>query len=90
MLGTGTAICDPCTVRGLTGAVTFDLSVAGLAETDTQGNVNSDLTGGTWTITSATGGLTGLTGRGTYGLEPVRGLNVTTADVFIGSYNLGT
>ncbi len=82
-VGNGTATCDPCTVAGRTGAVDFALTVLGLASVDASGepSVTGQL-GGLWTIVGSTGGLTGLTGQGTYSLEkPI---------VFIGTINLPT
>lgn len=66
-IGSGTALCDPCTVAGRTGTVNFALTVVGLASVDASGvptGING--LGGKWTIVGATGGLAGLTGQGTY------------------------
>jgi hypothetical protein len=75
-VGTGTATCDVCTVGGRTGAVSFALTVVGLGQFDSSGNLvlTADGIGGTWTIVGASGGLSGLTGQGTY----------DSRDVFIG------
>jgi hypothetical protein len=79
-VGSGTALCDPCTVAGVTGTLNFALTVAGLASVDASGVPNgvNDL-GGTWTIIGAAGGLAGLTGQGTYSSS------ATAAFVFIGT-----
>lgn len=69
--GTGAGICDPCTVNGLIGTVNFTLTASG------HGSLVScppspspcpliTIVGGTWTISSATGALVGLTGSGTW------------------------
>jgi hypothetical protein len=79
-IGSGTALCDPCTVAGLTGRVNFALTVVGLASVDTSGVPNgTNGLGGTWTIVGATGGLAGLTGQGTYSAS------LSTPFVFIGT-----
>jgi hypothetical protein len=88
VIGTGTAVCNPCIVAGRTGSVTFALSVLGLGEVSV-GPILADLAGGAWTITSATGGLTGLTGQGTYGQQLTRP-NGPTPIVFTGTYVLPT
>jgi hypothetical protein len=68
--GTGTVVCDPCTVNGLIGTVNFNLTIIGQATLFSCGppNLCADFTslGGTWTISSATGALVGLTGSGTW------------------------
>jgi hypothetical protein len=99
-VGTGTATCNPCTVSGRTGSVSFTLTVVGPEQTDSAGNpIGGVLIGGTWTITAATGELAGLTGQGTYGLVsysasqttypgPVYVPNVRSAEVFTGTYSL--
>jgi hypothetical protein len=67
-VGTGSATCDPCTVSGLTGAVHFALTVLGPATLDPDTGLPNGVQslGGTWTISAATGALTGLTGQGIY------------------------
>jgi hypothetical protein len=79
--GTGTATCDPCSVAGRTGVVTFDLTVLGTATLDENGVPEAaENLGGVWTISGATGELEGLQGRGTYsGQQPI---------VFIGTVTL--
>jgi len=68
--GTGTVECDPCTVNGLSGTVNFSLTITGQATLFSCGppNLCAAFTslGGTWTISSATGALVGLTGSGTW------------------------
>ncbi len=72
-IGSGTAVCDPCTVAGRTGSVNLALTVVGQASLDATGAPNGlQSLGGTWTVVGATGGLAGLTGQGTYsGLNPI-------------------
>lgn len=68
-VGSGTALCDPCTVAGLTGALNFTLTMVSLATVDASGvPTGPNDIGGTWTISGATGGLAGITGQGTYSL----------------------
>jgi hypothetical protein len=57
---TGTLTCDPCTVAGLTGTLTFSTSAV---LTDFAPNSHFS---GTLTVITATGGLTGTTGTGTW------------------------
>jgi hypothetical protein len=79
-IGTGTALCNPCTVGGFTGSVSFGLTVLSVVQTNDSGPFTVNL-GGAWTITEATGALAGLTGQGTYSGNP---------PVFIGTYKLAT
>jgi hypothetical protein len=70
-VGSGTAVCDPCTVAGRTGTVNFALTVLGLASVDASGVPDgAQQLGGSWTIVGATGNLAGLTGQGTYTDQP--------------------
>lgn len=99
-IGSGTASCNPCTVAGRVGEIDFTLSTVGPVTTDSNGNPNGPgFLNGTWVITSATGGLVGLTGRGVYeSVAYVNGSttypgsifvqNVGSAEVFKGTYSL--
>lgn len=63
--GTGTALCDPCLVGGLTGTVSFTTTVIGHAiEFDGMTFVAYD--SGTWQINAATGDLAAISGSGTW------------------------
>jgi len=68
--GTGTVVCDPCTVNGLSGTINIAVTITGQATVVFCGppNLCADFTslGGTWTIASGTGALVGLTGSGTW------------------------
>lgn len=97
--GSGTATCNPCTVAGRTGSVSFSLTVVGPVATDDSGNPAGSLLGGTWTITAATDGLSGLTGQGTYAAVafspgettypgPIFVPKISFTEVFTGSYHL--
>jgi hypothetical protein len=98
-MGTGSATCDPCTVAGRTGSLTLSLTTVGSIRTDDAGNLAGEMLGGTWTISSATGDLAGLTGQGTYGPVaflsgqttypgPIYVPNIGSAEVFTGIYSL--
>lgn len=100
-VGTGTITCDPCSVAGKSGAVNFSLTVFGAVQTDSGGNpVGAANLGGTWTVTGASGGLTGLVAQGTYGSttsiissDSAGGSccfasKWVVAEVFIGTYTL--
>jgi hypothetical protein len=66
-IGSGTAVCDPCTVAGRSGAVSLALTVVGQELLDASGTPTGTFSlGGTWTVVVATGGLSGLSGQGTY------------------------
>ncbi len=56
-VGTGTMTCDPCTIAGHTGTVTFSVGWSGS---------NVGLTRGTLTVVAAGGDLAGLSGAGTW------------------------
>lgn len=56
-VGTGTMTCDPCTIGGHTGTVTFSVAWTGS---------NVGLTKGTMTVVAAGGDLAGLSGAGTW------------------------
>lgn len=71
--GTGTVVCDPCTVNGLSGTVNIAVTIAGQGFLVSCGILpnqyycpNFTSFGGTWTISNATGALVGLTGSGTW------------------------
>jgi hypothetical protein len=83
-VGTGTATCNPCTVAGQAGTVSFVLTVLGPATVDPSTGLPNGVQslGGTWTIAGATGGLTGLTGQGIY--------NSTAANLFTGTIVMPT
>ena len=69
MEGTGTATCDPCTVAGLTGAVTFTVTQSGPGSVfSCAPNYCAQFTvvSGTWAIAGATGALAGITGAGNW------------------------
>jgi hypothetical protein len=61
--GNGTASCDPCSVGGHVGTISMAATMAGHAVTF-NGLVFVAIDGGTWQITSATGGLAGISGSG--------------------------
>lgn len=63
--GTGTALCDPCLVGGLTGTVGFDTTVVGHAFV-VNGMTFVAYDNGTWHINAATGQLAALSGSGTW------------------------
>lgn len=63
--GTGPATCDPCAVGGHAGTVSFATTMVGHAVTF-NGFVFVALDGGTWHITTASGGLAGVSGSGTW------------------------
>jgi hypothetical protein len=63
--GNGTATCDPCSVAGLTGTLSFSTTVVGHAVTS-DGVVFVAFDGGTWQITSGTGDLAAISGAGTW------------------------
>jgi hypothetical protein len=67
--GTGTASCDPCSVAGLTGTVSFSLTESGhgsLVSCDPFLCAAIAIDGGTWQITSATGNLAAISGSGSW------------------------
>lgn len=63
--GNGTASCDPCSVAGLTGTVSFSTTLVGHAVTF-DGLVFVALDGGTWQITAGTGDLAAISGSGSW------------------------
>jgi hypothetical protein len=63
--GNGTAICDPCSVGGLTGTVSFSTTLVGHAVTF-NGLDFVALDGGTWQINAGTGDLAAISGSGTW------------------------
>ena len=63
--GNGTASCDPCSVGGLTGTVSFSTTVVGHAVAS-DGSVFVAFDGGTWQITAGTGDLAAISGAGTW------------------------
>jgi hypothetical protein len=68
--GAGMAVCDPCTVAGLTGNVSFTLTWSGHGSLINCGGtfLCAVITGkaGTWNITGATGALVGIAGAGAW------------------------
>jgi hypothetical protein len=67
--GNGTAICDPCSVGGLAGTVSFSTTLVGHAVTFND-LVFVALDGGAWQITGATGNLAGISGSGHWSPGP--------------------
>lgn len=67
--GTGPATCDPCSIAGHAGTVSLAATMVGHAATF-NGFVFVAIDGGTWRITSASGGLTGVSGSGTWTENP--------------------
>jgi hypothetical protein len=63
--GNGTATCDPCSVGGLTGTVSFSTTLVGHAVTF-DGDVFVAFDGGNWQITTGTGDLAAISGSGTW------------------------
>jgi hypothetical protein len=61
--GNGTASCDPCSVGGHVGTVSFTMTMVGHAVTF-DGFVFVAIDGGTWQISSATGDLARISGSG--------------------------
>lgn len=73
MEGTGTAICNPCTVAGLAGAVSFTVTESGHGTLTACGvDVCPLITidRGTWTISGATGALMSIAGSGSWTQAP--------------------
>ena len=66
--GTGTALCDPCLVGGVTGTVSFTTTVVGHAVVF-NGMTFVAYDGGTWQITGGTGALASISGSGTWTQE---------------------
>jgi hypothetical protein len=64
--GSGTAMCDPCSVGGNAGTVNFAVTLAGHEITLPDGTVGIAFDPGTWQITSATGGLAAISGFGNW------------------------
>jgi hypothetical protein len=67
--GTGTAICNQCTVAGLTGTVNFTVTASGhgtVISCGLQLCAQITIDGGTWAISGATGALMGITGSGSW------------------------
>jgi hypothetical protein len=68
--GTGTVVCDPCTVAGLSGTATLAVTISGHGSLVTCGTnavcISWTIAGGAWTVSSATGALAGLIGSGTW------------------------
>ncbi len=62
--GTGTASCDPCSVAGLTGTVSFTVTESGHGPVVGCGPFLCFVEGGTWKTTAATGALVGIAGAG--------------------------
>ena len=67
--GTGPATCDPCSVNGHVGTISFAMTMVGHAATF-DGFVFVAVDGGTWQITGATGDLAGVSGSGTWTENP--------------------
>lgn len=67
--GTGPATCDPCSIGGHAGTISFATTMVGHAATF-DGFVFVAIDGGTWQITSASGDLAGISGSGTWTQEP--------------------
>jgi hypothetical protein len=66
--GTGPATCDPCSVGGHAGTVSFATTMVGHLVTF-DGIDFAALDGGTWQISSATGDLAAISGSGTWTQE---------------------
>jgi hypothetical protein len=67
--GTGPASCDPCSVGGHAGTVSFTATMVGHLVTF-NGLDFVALDGGTWQITNAGGDLAGISGSGTWTEQP--------------------
>ncbi len=63
--GTGTASCDPCSVGGRIGTLSFATTLVG-HPVPFDGDVFVAFDGGTWQITSGTGDLAATSGSGTW------------------------
>jgi hypothetical protein len=63
--GNGTASCDPCSVGGRTGTLSFATTLVG-HPVPFDGDVFVALDGGTWQITSGIGDLAATSGSGTW------------------------
>lgn len=63
--GTGTAVCDPCLVGGLTGTLGFATTLVGHAVV-VNGMTFVAYDNGTWRINAATGQLAAISGSGTW------------------------
>ncbi len=66
--GTGPATCDPCSVGGHAGTVSFTATMVGHLVTF-NGLDFAAIDGGTWQISSATGDLAAISGSGTWTQE---------------------
>jgi len=70
--GTGSAVCDPCSVAGLTGTVSLTLTESGhgsLVSCDPFLCAAIVLDGGTWQITGGAGDLAAISGSGNWTQE---------------------